>query len=97
MAEKYYVNLNYGYQECEDGIYHAFIAEDTNNLKEADHIAVELASLLDTTVDDQRFNWDCMNIEIPESVVKQIQQDAVQKCMTMHQKFGFSVCNVQKR
>ena len=68
------ITLNYGYQECEDGIWHAFEATDPSKNVDDDEIAERLADLLDTTPDDDRFNWDCMDIQIPESVVERIKQ-----------------------
>ena len=72
------VELYYGYQECEDGIYHAFSLEDPKKAPNADNIADELASLLDTTPEDQRFNWNVMEVRLPDTVVEQIRNSGVQ-------------------
>jgi len=75
----YHLELVYGYVEDDDcGIYHAFEALDPNS-KDTDYeeVAKELAEMLDTTPDDSCFNWDVMDIALPDSLVKAIQADAV--------------------
>ena len=76
--EKENIQLYYGYQETEDGIYHSFSAEDPKNLPDNSNIADELAGLLDTTPEDQRFNWNVMEIRLPDTVVERIRSSGVQ-------------------
>ena len=78
MAKNYQVALYYGWQETEDGTYHAFSAEDPDKLPNKQNIANELAALLDTTPEDQRFNWNSMNIRIPDSVVAKIRAESME-------------------
>ena len=73
------ISLAYGYQETEEGIFHAFEANDPSNPPDCDVTAKNLAALLDTTPDDDRFNWNEMDIALPESVVREIQDDAIQQ------------------
>lgn len=77
--KKYQIELFYGYQECECGIYHAFEAMGLGEQKDSDKIAVALAQLLDTTPDDENFNWGNMLIALPAGVVEEIQADALAK------------------
>lgn len=67
--EKNKVQLNYGYQECEDGIYHAFTLEDPEQIRDSDETAKVLAELLDTTPDDDRFGWNSMFLELPRKTI----------------------------
>lgn len=74
------VELFYGYQAGEDGIYHSFALEDPDRTPDDkyegdDMIAERLAYDLDTNVDDQRFNWDSMFVTLPESVVERIKAE----------------------
>lgn len=82
MDRKYYAELYYGYQETEEGIFHAFNLEDLDNLPDANHAAAKLAGLLDTTTKDERFNWDCMDVQLPDGLVAHIQQQAVRKAIS---------------
>ncbi len=60
------VNLHYGWQETEDGTYHAFEATDPYDKIDPEAMGKTLAEALDTTPDDPRFNWNSMEIAIPE-------------------------------
>lgn len=73
----YQVELFYGYQECEGGTYHAFEAVDLGKHNDESKIAEALAQLLDTTSDDERFNWNSMPIALPTELVKTIKADAL--------------------
>ena len=73
------ITLNYGYQETEEGIYHSFEATDPAKPESSHRMGKKLAELLDTTTDDERFNWNLMDIALPESVVREIQDDAIQQ------------------
>ncbi len=75
--KKYHINLFYGYQNHEEGIFHAFHAENPTEHGHEDEIAVKLAQLLDTQYGSEDFDYDSMYIEIPASVVEQIKADAV--------------------
>lgn len=77
------INLCYGYQETEEGIFHAFEAHDPSNLPDCDVTAKNLAALLDTTPDDDRFNWNEMDIKLPDSVVRKIQNEAVERFVNL--------------
>lgn len=80
--KRYYITLFYGYEETENGeVFHAFDATSTD-IRETDEIMdVKLARMLDCDVDDGRFNWDMMDIALPESVVRQIREDAIVDAM----------------
>ena len=71
----YQINLHYGYQECEDGIYHAFETSDIEDRTDSSEIAVTLAGLLDCTPEDDRFNWNSMHIALPEKTVERIRAE----------------------
>lgn len=78
MDDNYQIELYYGYQEGDEGIYHAFSTVDPAESPDSSNIADELACLLDTTPEDERFNWDSMLIKIPESILDRIRQEAIE-------------------
>ena len=78
----YQINLHYGYQECEDGIYHAFEVSDIEDVVDSDQIAEKLADALDCTPDDERFNWNSMYIALPKQTVNRIEQKEHLEIMT---------------
>lgn len=83
MSEKTYrIELYYGYQECESGIYHAFDAVDPQERHNDDKMAVKLSDTLDTTPDDDNFHYNSMHILLPASVVARIRADAVNDFLT---------------
>ena len=82
----YQIELHYGYQECEDGIYHAFEASDIEERADSREVAERLAGLLDCTPDDERFNWNSMYIALPEKTVERIKQEG--RSETMFAMFG---------
>ncbi len=73
--EKNKVQLNYGYQECEDGIYHAFTLEDPERIGDPEETAKVLAELLDTTPDDDRFAWNSMFLELPRETIERFREE----------------------
>lgn len=72
---KYEIELNYGYQKCEDGIYHAFEATDTLEAVSHEDMGSKLAHLLDCEPNDERFAWAQMRIAIPEKTVERIRME----------------------
>ena len=72
--EKNKVQLNYGYQECEDGIYHSFILEDPEHIGDSDETAKTLAELLDTTPADDRFGWNSMFLALPKETIERFRE-----------------------
>lgn len=80
MNEKknYQVGLYYGFQETEDGTYHAFEATDSESVVD-DNMAERLAELLDTTVNDDRFDYNLMPVRLPDSLVERIKADAIKE------------------
>lgn len=80
MNEKknYQVQLYYGFQETEDGIYHAFEATDLEAASD-DNVPERLAELLDTTVNDDRFDYNFMPVRLPDSLVERIKADAIKE------------------
>lgn len=75
------VTLNYGYQETENGIWHAFEATDPSDHVDTDKMTHHLAKLLDTTSDDNRFNWSSMDIRLPDSLVRKIKEKGVMEAL----------------
>lgn len=74
----YQVELFYGYEDNDQGIYHAFLAENPDE-QCVDEIADKLAEMLDLDADDENFNWDSMYINLPDLVVQKIKDDAVRQ------------------
>jgi hypothetical protein len=77
----YQIELHYGYQECEDGIYHAFETSDIEERADSRDIAARLAGLLDCTPNDGSFNWNSMYIALPEKTVERIKQEGRSEMM----------------
>lgn len=75
----YEVELYYGYEDGESGIFHAFEAVDPNADTDSEEMAANLAKLLDLELDDGSFNWDSMPIRLPDSLLERIKADAVQE------------------
>lgn len=73
----YQINLYYGYEENECGIFHSFQAESPDAKVDTDEMRKALAEQLDVEADDDRFNWGSMYINLPESVVAKIQADTI--------------------
>lgn len=77
----YQIELHYGYQECEDGIYHAFEASDIEERVDSREVAERLAGSLDCTPEDDRFDWNSMYIALPEKTVERIKQEGRSEMM----------------
>lgn len=73
----YQINLFYGYEEGECGIYHAFEAADPDAEINEDAMEKRLAEMLQVEPQDDSFNWDSMYIALPDSVVERIKNDAI--------------------
>lgn len=73
------VLLYYGIQEseCDANIYHAFYAADPKAALDDDAIAKDLAEQLDTEPGNDDFQMRSMYINLPVSLVKRIQEDAI--------------------
>lgn len=85
MDQKYQVKLYYGYEEGECGIFHAFQAVAPGAAVDSDLIAENLAEQLDCTQEDMesgRFNHNSMYVDLPESLVKQIKDDAIKEYLS---------------
>lgn len=81
---KYQALLYYGIEESESdcSIYHSFRAEDPALLHDDDSIAKELAEQLDCEADDDNFQCRSMYIDLPESLVQRIRNEAVSECLS---------------
>ena len=77
MENSHSIVLNFGYRESEDGISHAFIAEDASENEDIGNMAYELSSLLGTIPEDDAFNWDTAQIIIPEKTAKALRLDGM--------------------
>ena len=76
--EQYQIELFYGYEEGECGIYHAFEAVDPAAANDED-MQEKLANTLGIETDGPNFNWDIMYIRLPDTVVAKIKADAVKE------------------
>ena len=69
--------LHYGTYESHDSLflefYHAFELTGPGE-GDSDKISEHLAELLDTTTDDENYQYKSMLVKLPDSVVKEIQQ-----------------------
>ncbi len=77
----YQIELHYGYQECEDGIYHAFETSDIEERADSREVTARLAGLLDCTPNDESFHWNSMYVALPEKTVERIRQEGRSEMM----------------
>lgn len=82
-AKKYEVELHYGYQSSHEtyDTYHAFELTDPDSATDYDAVEKKLAELLDTTPEDEDFGCKSMNVIIPDSIVRRIQNDFINEIM----------------
>ena len=73
----YKINLVYGYQEGECGIFHAFEAFDPDEEIEFEKVSKQMAEMLDTTTDDVNYNCNMMYINVPAETVDRIIKDYI--------------------
>ena len=78
---KYQIELFYGYEDGECGIWHSFEAHDPDAHIADDEVKERLAYSLDVSSDSDYFNYDSMYIDLPESLVKKIKDDAIKEHM----------------
>ena len=77
--ELYYgFKTSYDYAHDKDCIQHVFEAVDPAEPNEDNIIPDRLANELDTYVGSNAFTWNNICIDIPESIVRRIQNDAIQ-------------------
>ncbi len=81
MSQKtYHVKLYYGYQTLEDGeTYHALEAVDPEKKVNEKRMEKALAEALDTTRHDDQFDYGSMLVQLPNSVVNRIRDDAIKE------------------
>ena len=79
----YQIKLHYGYQDCEDGIYHAFETSDIEECADIREVAARLAGLLDCTPNDESFIWNSMYVALPEKTVERIKQEGRSEMFAM--------------
>lgn len=94
----YQADLHYGYQRSHDdyGTYHAFELTDPDEKTDESAMGEHLACLLDTTTEDEDFNFDLMRVSLPESLVEKIKAAAVREYKAQQEKEWFGVvrwCN----
>lgn len=77
---KHQIELYYGWEESECGMFHAFFAGDSESQNlDAETAATRLADMLDISADNKNFNWNHMSISIPEAVVEKIKAEGVEE------------------
>lgn len=84
MQNKWQVELFYGYEDGECGIFHSFIAEDPEPSAQNREVPEALAEMLGIESDSQDFNWDSMYIELPSTVVEKIKAEAIAEFLEHH-------------
>ena len=80
MNKSYNIELVYGYEDSTCGIYHSFIALDPEVMEGREQIEEELMEDLDCSeedLEDGTFNYDSMDIALPETLVAKIKADAL--------------------
>ena len=79
------VLLFYGWQEGDEGVYHAFKMEDPAGEADDEEIAKELADMLDTEPMADDFNFTDMYVSLPQSLVDRIKADGVKEYLEQGQ------------
>lgn len=82
MSDGYKVELFYGYEDHEQGIFHAFEAVAPGASVDQFAMQQRLADALDCTaedIDEGRFNYNSIYINLPDELVAQIKADAVKE------------------
>lgn len=85
---EYNIELYYGYEEGECGIYHAFEATDPSVCADTAAMGEHLAEMLECEVESNDFNFDSMLIRLPDTVVERIKKDGVKEYLTRTGKKG---------
>ena len=75
----YQVELYYGHETTDTGVYHCFEITDPDNYEDDDEMAKRLATMLDIPEDSENFHWDSMYVALPTSVVEKIKADAIKE------------------
>ena len=78
--------LYYGIEEGECGIYHSFEAVDPDAPGDDEGVAGRLAELLDCKAEDDRFAYNSMLIQLPDSLVERIKAEAIQEYLKNEEK-----------
>ena len=76
---EYQIELFYEYEDGECGICHTFEVHDPDVHKNEDEIKERLVDSLDIPSGSVDFNYDSMYINLPESIIKKIKDDAVRE------------------
>ena len=74
----YKIELFYGYEEGECGIYHAFEIADPEVNSDED-MQEQLANALELKSDSPSFTWDSMYLRLPDTLIARIKADAVKE------------------
>lgn len=82
---RYQALLFYGWQEGDEGVYHAFKMEDPAGEADDEEIAKELADMLDTEPTADDFNFTDMYVSLPQSLVDRIKADGVKEYLEQGQ------------
>lgn len=84
--ENYEVELYYGFEDSETGIYHAFQVVDPAVKADDNEMAKLLAEQLDRDPEDESFTCRSMYIRLPDSLISKIKAQAIQEYQTEQSK-----------
>ena len=73
----YKICLYYGCEVHYDDVYHSFVAVHPDNSDDDGRVVRELKELLDPISEESTFDYNCLDVKIPDSVVQKIKEDAV--------------------
>lgn len=93
---KHQINLYYGYEETGQGIYHSFEAVAPDAEIDEDAMRAKLVEALDVE-DESRFDYDCMHINLPDSVVERIKAEGVSEYLRSSSRFDVLCQDFDKR
>lgn len=74
---KYYINLNYGYEQTEAGVFHSFVALSPEMSVRDDKMETLLAVMLDADPVESNFDWNSVYVDLPDDLIAKIKQDGV--------------------
>lgn len=75
----YKICLYYGCEVHYDDVYHSFVAVHPDNPDDNGDVVKEIKEMLEPISEESTFDYDRMDIRIPDSVVRRIKEDAVRE------------------
>lgn len=76
---EYNIELHFGYEESKYGISHEFEVTDPNLPIDANAMEKHLAEMLQCETESDHFNFNCMQLPLPDTVVARIKKAGIEE------------------